>query len=218
MADNVQIWADKLRTFDTDARQNMEDGALTKGYKANAEEMCAILNRALCSEYVAFLQYRHHYFMASDIHRGEIAEEFKQHSEDELNHATEIAGRIQMLGGVPIHQLGEIERVSPIRVDYGHNLRNMMEEDLIDERAAIDFYREIVRYAGNNDPVTREMFEDILAVEEEHADDWANYLFEVDPSTNKVIPDLHQAVMSQLGAAFPLPPQQSRQQPGQMAQ
>lgn len=218
MAGNTQIWADKVRSFNDDARQNIQDGAVTKGYKANAGEMCAILNRALCNEYTAFLQYRHHFFMSSDIHFGEIAEEFKTHAAEELGHADLIANRIQQLGGVPIHKPGEIEAVSPASVDYGHNLRDMMIEDLCDERAAVDLYREIVHYAGTDDPFTREMFEEILGVEEQHADDWASRLFEVDPSTNRVIPDLHQSTVSNLTPGFQVPPQRMQQQPGQTPQ
>ncbi len=135
-AKNHLVWNERLGEIAQQSRQNLTEGAVTGTYKANREEMIAILNRAIASEWVAFLQYWHHYFMATDIHSAEIANIFKEHAMEELEHAEAIGTRIQLLGGVPVDKPADIDQQSPVHVEYGHDLRNMMEEDLIAERAA----------------------------------------------------------------------------------
>ena len=191
-------WEERIKEMAKRAKQNLEDGAVTDGYKANKEEIIQLLNRAQASEWIAFLQYRHHYYMATDVHSLEIKETFKKIADQELEHADEIGARIQMLGGVPADKPEEITRLWPAPVDYSHDLRDMMEQDLIDERVAIDFYSEIVRYCGNDDIVTRTLFEHILGEEEEHANIWSDLLYQFDASTNKKMESVHQEVVSQV--------------------
>lgn len=194
-AQQTKMWEDRIKDMATKARQNLEEGAVTNGYKANRDEVISLLNRAIASEWTALMQYWHHYFMSTDIHSSEIKETFKKFADQELEHIDEIGSRIQLLGGVPTDKPDEIMKLWPSPVDYGHDLRSMMEEDLIDERVTIDFYSEIVRYCGNDDIVTRTLFEHILEEENEHADTWANLLYQLDASSNKRMSTLHEEVV-----------------------
>ncbi len=168
-----------IKTLRERARRHMEQGAVTEGYRADRETVVKVLNEALATEIVCVLRYRRHYFMASGIHAEAVAGEFLQHSNDEQGHADEIAARIVQLGGEPnLNPDGLLTRSHAEYVE-GTDLIDMIKEDLIAERIAIDSYREIVQYLGNDDPTTRRMMEGILAVEEEHADDMMNLLEEV---------------------------------------
>lgn len=189
------MWDDRLRGLTDRMRQHLEDGALTEAYRANREEMIAILNRALASEWSAFLQYWHHYFMASDLHSAELKDFWKDEAEDELEHAQQLGERIQLLGGVPCTRPEEIAQQTPTPVEYGHDLRSMLEADLAAERATIMFYTDIVRHCGNDDIVTRRMFEDFLEDEEEHADRLATLLFAFDASSGEQIATLHERMV-----------------------
>lgn len=195
------MWDDRLHGLTDRVRQHLEDGALTDAYRANPEEVIAILNRALASEWSAFLQYWHHYFMASDLHSLELKEFWKDEAEEELDHARRIGERIQLLGGVPCNRPEEIARQTPTPVEYGHDLRSMLEADLAAERATIVFYSDIVRLCGNDDIVTRRMFEEILEDEEEHADRLATLLFAFDASTGEQIATIHERVGGMGGRA-----------------
>jgi bacterioferritin len=169
-----------IKTLRERARQHMEQGAVTEGYRADRETVIKVLNEALATEIVCVLRYRRHYFMASGINAEAIAGEFLQHSNDEQGHADRIAQRIVQLGGEPnLNPEGLVTRSHAEYVE-GTGLRDMISEDLVAERIAIDSYREIVQYLGNNDPTTRRMMEEILAVEEEHADDMVNLLQDFD--------------------------------------
>jgi bacterioferritin len=170
-----------------DAEQNLADGAVTAGYKADPREIIALLKRAQASEWTSFLQYWHHYFMASDIHSKEVQDVFKEHAEDELEHARRFGERIQQLGGVPCSSPEEIQRLTPTPVEYDHDLGSMMEADLVGERQTIDFYDEIIRTCGFDDNVTRRIFEDVVDEEAGHADDWATLLFAFDGTTGRQI-------------------------------
>jgi bacterioferritin len=189
-----KIWDDKLQRMLKDGERNLEEGPVTEAYKADKEQVIQLLDRALASEWTAFLQYYHHHFMATDIHSAEIREYFKEAAAQELHHIEEIGERIQMLGGVPTHKPQEIAELWPASVEYGHDLRNMLEVDLVAERGTINFYSEIVRFCGFDDIVTRVLFEEILREEHEHANELADLLYAVDASTNEVIPSLHEQI------------------------
>src|SRR5437588_6243751 len=158
------------------ARQHIERGAVTEGYKADRETVIKVLNEALATEIVCVLRYKRHYFMASGIHAESVAAEFLQHANDEQGHADQIAQRIVQLGGEPnFNPEGLLSRSHAEYVE-GDTLIDMIKEDLVAERIAIDSYREIIQYLDNDDPTTRRMMEGILAMEEEHADDLVNLL------------------------------------------
>lgn len=185
MADQpgVQPVSDKpfltdIKTLRERARQHIEKGAVTEGYTADRETVIKVLNEALATEIVCVLRYKRHYFMASGIHAESVAAEFLQHANDEQGHADQIAQRIVQLGGEPdLNPAGLLTRSHAEYVE-GDSLTDMIKEDLVAERIAIDSYREIIQFVGNDDPTTRRMMEGILAVEEEHADDLVNLLAE----------------------------------------
>jgi bacterioferritin len=165
-----------IETLRERARQHIENGAVTEGYKADRETVIKILNEALATEIVCVLRYKRHYFMASGIHAESVAAEFLQHANEEQGHADEIAHRIVQLGGEPnLNPDGLLSRSHAEYVE-GDTLLDMIKEDLVAERIAIDSYREMIQYLGNDDPTTRRMMEGILAMEEEHADDLVNLL------------------------------------------
>jgi bacterioferritin len=158
------------------ARQHMEQGAVTDGYKADRPTVLKILNEALATEIVCVLRYKRHYFMANGIHAKGVAAEFLEHAGEEQGHADLIAERIVQLGGAP--DLAPEGLASRSHSEYveGETLREMLQEDLVAERIAIDAYRDIIAYLGNDDPTTRRMMETILASEEEHAEDLSTLL------------------------------------------
>ena len=165
-----------VKTLRERARQHIERGAVTEGYKADRETVNKILNEALATEIVCVLRYRRHYFMASGIHAEGVAAEFLQHANEEQGHADQIAQRIVQLGGEPNFNPDGLLTRSHAEYVEGDTLLDMIKEDLVAERIAIDSYREIIQYLGNDDPTTRRMMEEILAMEEEHADDLVNLL------------------------------------------
>jgi bacterioferritin len=168
-----------VKTLRERARQHIERGAITDGYSADRETVIKVLNDALATEIVCVLRYKRHYFMAKGIHAEGVAAEFLQHANEEQGHADQIAARIVQLGGEPdFNPAGLITRSHAEYVE-GDTLIDMIKEDLVAERIAIDSYREIIQYLGNDDPTTRRMMEDILAVEEEHADDLVSLLGEL---------------------------------------
>lgn len=158
------------------AREHIERGAVTEGYKADRETVIKILNEALATELVCVLRYKYHYYMASGINAQSVAAEFLEHANEEQGHADRIAERITQLGGAP--NLSPEGLLTRSHSDYveGDDLVDMIKENLVAERIAIDSYREIVTYLGNADPTTRRIMEEILAVEEEHADDMSTLL------------------------------------------
>jgi bacterioferritin len=158
------------------AHQKMEDGAVTASYKADRAKVIAVLNEVLATETVCTLRYRTHYFMAKGIHSGGVEDEFLQHATEEQQHADRVAKRITELGGVP--NLDPEGLATRSHASYGdaESLEEMIREDLVAERIAIGTYSEIVRWLANDDPTSRRMMEEILAVEEEHADDMAKLL------------------------------------------
>ena len=165
-----------IKTLRKRARQHIEQGAVTEGYKADRKTVIKVLNDSLATEIVCVLRYKRHYFMASGIHAESVAAEFLQHANEEQGHADQIAQRIVQLGGAPnFNPEGLLSRSHAEYVE-GDTLIDMIKEDLVAERIAIDSYREIIQYLGNDDPTTRRMMEGILAMEEEHADDLVNLL------------------------------------------
>jgi len=158
------------------ARQHIERGAVTESYKADRNIVISLLNDALATELVCVLRYKRHYFMASGIDAEPAAAEFLEHAKEEQAHADTLAARIVQLGGEPDFSPERLADRSHAEYVAGSSLYEMMKEDLVAERIAIDTYGQIVRYIGDDDPTTRRMLEEILASEEEHADDLASML------------------------------------------
>ncbi len=168
-----------IQTLRRRAREHIEQGAVTPGYAADRETVVRLLNEALATEIVCVLRYKRHYFMASGINAQSVAQEFLQHANEEQQHADQIAQRIVQLGGEPnLSPEGLLTRSHAEYVE-GSDLVSMIREDLIAERIAIDSYREMIAYLGKDDPTTRRMLEEILAMEEEHADDLVSLLEEL---------------------------------------
>ena len=165
-----------VATLRSRARQNVENGAVTEGYDADREEIIRLLNASLATELVCVLRYKRHYFMASGLKAAVAAEEFLEHATQEAEHADKLAERIVQLGGEPEFNPDLLSKNSHAQYVAGKNLKEMVYEDLVAERIAVDSYREIIQYIGDKDPTTRRIFEDILAQEEEHADDMADIL------------------------------------------
>lgn len=163
-------------TLRKNARQNIDNGAVTVGYSADKAKVIALLNDALATELVCMLRYRRHYFMANGIQSKSVADEFLQHSIEEQGHADLLAGRIVQLGGEPDFAPDGLAGRSHAEYVAGDSLADMIKEDLVAERIAIDSYRETIQYLSDQDPTTRRMLEDILAVEEQHADELADLL------------------------------------------
>jgi bacterioferritin len=158
------------------ARQHIERGAVTDNYRADRDTVVRVLNEALATELVCVLRYKRHYYMASGIHAQAVAEEFLEHAKEEQGHADKIAERITQLGGEPDFNPEVLAGRSHSQYVEGKSLLDMIREDLIAERIAIDSYSEIIRYLGENDPTSRRVMEEILANEEEHAEDMKNLI------------------------------------------
>ena len=167
------------------AREHIEQGAVTGGYRGDRETVVRLLNEALATEIVCVLRYRRHYFMAQGIHADPIAAEFLQHANEEQGHADQLAARIVQLGGEPNFSPEGLLTRSHSEYVEGNTLVEMLREDLVAERVAIDSYSEMIRYVGDDDITTRRMLEQILAVEEEHADDLASFLADLKEGDGK---------------------------------
>jgi len=158
------------------AREHMENGAVTSAYKADRKTVIRILNEVLATEIVCVLRYKRHYYMATGIHAQGVAKEFLEHAEEEQSHADIAAERITQLGGEPNFNPEGLATRSHSQYVEGNTLLEMVREDLVAERIAVESYNEIIRYLGDNDPTTRIAMEQILAKEEEHADDMKKLL------------------------------------------
>jgi len=165
-----------VATLRARARQHVEQGAVTAGYAAERETVITLLNEALATELVCVLRYKRHYFMAAGIHAAPVAAEFLEHATEEMLHADAIAKRIVELRGEPNFSPDGLSARSHAEYVEGTNLKEMISEDLVAERIAIESYREMIAYLGTQDPTTRRMLEQILASEEEHADDLSSLL------------------------------------------
>ncbi len=168
-----------IQTIRRRARKHIESGAVTEGYRADRDVVIKLLNEALATEIVCVLRYKRHHFMASGINAQSVAQEFLQHANEEQTHADQIAQRIVQLGGAPNFSPEGLLTRSHAEYVEGDSLTDMIKEDLVAERIAIDSYRETIGYLGNDDPTTRRMLEEILAMEEEHADDLVSLLEEL---------------------------------------
>jgi len=165
-----------VTTLRARARLHIDKGAVTVGYAADRTRVLQLLNDSLATELVCVLRYRRHYFMARGIHSQSIAQEFLEHSNEEQGHADRLAERIVQLGGEPDFAPDGLTRRSHAEYIEGDTLASMIGEDLVAERIAIDSYRDVIRYIGDADPTTRRMLEEILSVEEQHADELSDLL------------------------------------------
>ena len=173
---NESAFITDVQTLRRRAREHIEKGAITPGYAADRDTVIKLLNEALATEIVCTLRYKRHYFMAKGINAEAVAAEFAEHATEEQEHADQIAQRIVQLGGEP--DLSPQGLASRSHAEYieGDSLVDMIKEDLVAERIAIDSYKEMVNYFGNQDPTTRRLMEQILAKEEEHAEDLVSLL------------------------------------------
>ena len=162
------------------AREHIENGAVTEGYRANREQVIQLLNDALATEIVCTLRYKYHYFAAQGIHAESVKPEFLQHANEEQQHADMLATRIVQLGGSPEMNPDGLASRSHSEYVEGETLVDMIKEDLVAERIAIDSYRDIVQFLGAQDPTSRRIMEEILAKEEEHAEDLVSMLKKLD--------------------------------------
>ncbi len=165
-----------VRKLRETARRHIEEGAVTESYGADKEKVLQLLNEALATELVCTLRYRHDYFVARGIDSKPAADEFLEHANEELSHADRIAERIVQLGGEPQFDPDTLVERSHSEYRTGRSVQDAIRENLVAERIAIDSYREMVQYIGDSDPTTRRLMEEILATEEEHADDLAELL------------------------------------------
>ncbi len=158
------------------ARRNIEDGAITESYSADREEVIKLLNDALATEHVCVLRYYRHYYMAKGMLADAVKAEFLEHAHQEQDHAGKLAERIVQLGGEPDFNPDTLTARSHAEYKEGSDLRDMVRENLVAERIAIDSYREMINFIGDRDTTTKRILEEILAQEEEHADEFADLL------------------------------------------
>ncbi len=169
-----------IKTLRERARQHIENGAITPVYQGDVQTAIRILNEALATEIVCTLRYRNHYYMASGIHAQSVAQEFLEHANEEQMHAHQIAERITQLNGKPDFSPQGLATKSHSEYIEGDSLLDMIKEDLVAERIAIESYTEMVRYFGEKDPTSRRVMEEVLAKEEEHAQDLVTLLETLD--------------------------------------
>ena len=169
-----------IQTIRARAREHIERGAVTPSYGSDRETVIRLLNEALATEIVCVLRYKRHFYMSSGINAPAAAAEFQQHATDEQGHADQLAARIIQLGGEPNFSPDGLSSSSHAEYVEGSSLVEMIREDAVAERIAIESYTEMARYIGEGDPTTRRLLETILAVEEEHADDLVNLLSKMD--------------------------------------
>ena len=165
-----------IQTLRARAREHVEKGAVTASYGSDRETIIRLLNEALATEIVCVLRYKRHFYMASGINAPAATAEFQQHATDEQGHADQLAARIVQLGGQPNFSPEGLSTRSHAEYVEGETLTDMIREDAVAERIAVESYTEMARYVGEGDPTTRRLLESILAVEEEHADDLVNLL------------------------------------------
>lgn len=158
------------------AREHMQDGPVTQTYSLDKDKVVKLLNEALATELVCVLRYKRHHFMARGINSESVAAEFLEHANEEQEHADQIATRITQLNGEPDMNPEVLSKRSHSQYVEGKDLVDMIKENLVAERIAIDSYKQMIEYVGEKDPTTRRMLEAILEKEEEHADDMANLL------------------------------------------
>lgn len=165
-----------IETIRKNAREKIAEGAVTEGYLADRDKVIDVLNEVLATEIVCMLRYRNHYFLASGIFSKPVADEFLEHAQEEQQHADWVAERITQLGGVPNFNPAGLATRSHAEYAEAAKVQDMIREDLVAERIAIETYSDIVRWLENDDPTTRRLMERILEVEEQHAEDLKNLL------------------------------------------
>lgn len=165
-----------VATLRRNARRNIDEGAVTETYSADKAAVIKLLNEALATEWVCVLRYYRHYFMASGMFADTVKAEFLEHASQEQEHAKLIAERIVQLGGEPDLDPDTLTRRAHAEYKPGTDLRDMVKENLVAERIAIDSYREMINYVGDRDTTTKRILEHVLAQEEEHADDMKDLL------------------------------------------
>jgi bacterioferritin len=167
----VEEFLTDVKTLRANARKNMSKGPVTNAYGADVKRVIEVLNQALATELVCVLRYKRHYFMADGLNAQAAAAEFLEHATEESAHADKIAARIQQLGGEPDFNPETLTGRSHSEYDSSSQLKAMIREDLVAERIAVSAYTEIIQWLGDGDLTTRRMLEEILANEEEHAED-----------------------------------------------
>jgi bacterioferritin len=175
----MQEFLTDVQTLRDRARAQMEAGPITDAYKADRERVIQVLNEALATEIVCTLRYRQHHFTAKGLDAEPVAAEFLVHANEEQEHADRLATRIAQLGGTPDLNPDTLTQRSHAEYATADSLETMIKENLVAERIAIASYTEIINWIGDGDPTTRRLFEDILTVEEEHADDLLGFLEKV---------------------------------------
>lgn len=177
----MQPFKSDIEAIRARARAKMREGAVTDAYLADRERVIEVLNEVLATEIVCILRYRNHHYMATGINAGPVAAEFLEHANEEQMHADWVSQRITQIGGVPNWSPEGLATRAHADYTEGTSLVAVIEEDLVAERIAIETYAEIIRWIDNDDPTSRRMLEDILKMEEEHADDLASLLESIDP-------------------------------------
>lgn len=168
-----------IRAIRERARRHIEEGAITPSYGADKDTVIRLLNEALATELVCTLRYKRHYYTAKGMTSTGVAEEFLEHANEEQVHADQIAERIVQLGGDPDFSPDGLSKRSHAEYIEGDSLPEMIKEDLVAERIAIESYRDIIQYLGVKDPTTRRLMEEVLAKEEEHAEDLLSLIQEL---------------------------------------
>lgn len=164
------------KTLRANARKNVEDGAVTRDFPADREEIITKLNESMATEWVCVLRYMRHYHTATGLVSEPIKAHFLEHAKAEQAHAMALAERIVQLGGEPDLNPDNLTKYSHAEYREGKTLKDMVTEDLVAERIAVQSYRELVQYLGDRDPTTRKLIEHILEQEEEHADEFSDLL------------------------------------------
>jgi bacterioferritin len=175
----MEHFVSDLKKIREQARRHMEAGAVTEGYRADREQVLAVLNEVLATEIVCVLRYKRHFFMARGINADSIKAEFLQHANEEQQHADWVAERITQLNGEPNFNPEGMASRSHSQYQEGSSLIEMIKEDLVAERIAVQSYSEIARWLGEDDPTTHRLIVEILKSEEEHAEELANMLTKV---------------------------------------
>ncbi len=173
-----------VRAIRRHAQEHIENGAVVESYGADPQVVVDMLNAALATELVCVMRYKRHYYMAHSRVEAHVADEFLKHAEEELVHADALARRITQLNGAPNFDPETLLSRAHSQYGPGGTLVEMIREDLIAERIAIESYGQMIRYLGTRDPSTRRMLEEILACEEEHAQDMADMLARHSPPSD----------------------------------
>ena len=173
---SAQPFLSDVKTLRERARQHIDKGALTPSYGGDVQQAIEILQAVLATEIVCVLRYTQHSIVAAGLASEGVKAEFAEHAREEQGHAMEVAERINQLGGAPDFNPQTLTARSAAEYSTSDELVAMIRENLVAERIAVEHYRELVRYFGDNDPATRIMIEGILSKEEEHASDMLDLL------------------------------------------